>query len=237
MRKLGLIGGMSWESTAIYYQGINRSIKQRLGGFHSAAITIDSLDFAVIEELQRAGDWAQMGRILAQSAQSLERADVDFVALATNTMHQVADDIRHAIELPFLHILEPTVAALRADKISQVAVLGTAYTMQAQFYRDYLNNAEIEVLYPSPSQQQYVHDIIFTELVQGTLTASAKQQYLAVIDSLQQRGAQGVILGCTEIGLLIQQQDSPVAIYDTTQLHIEALVDTMLQSTSSGETL
>ena len=219
MQTIGLIGGMSWESTVTYYQIINETVKQELGGLHSAKILLYSVDFAEIEVCQASGDWEKSADLLSAAAVSLERAGTDFILICTNTMHKVAPQIQDHISIPILHIAEATAAELHAHGISKVALLGTKYTMTQDFYKEKLIDAGIEVLIPDATDVEIVNDIIYQELCLGVISPKSKAKYLTIIDKLADQGAQGVILGCTEIGLLIQQSDTPLPVFDTTQIH------------------
>lgn len=219
MQTIGLIVGMSWESTVTYYQIINETVKQELGGLHSAKILLYSVDFAEIEACQASGDWEKSAELLSDAAVSLERAGADFILICTNTMHKVAPQIQNHISIPVLHIAEATAAELYAHGISKVALLGTKYTMTQDFYKKKLVDASIEVLIPDATDVEIVNDIIYQELCLGVISPVSKSKYLTIMDKLANQGAQGVILGCTEIGLLIQQSDTPLPVFDTTQIH------------------
>ena len=224
MKTIGLIGGMSWESTIPYYRQINETIRERMGGLHSARVVLYSVDFHEIERLQSAGDWDSAGAILAEAARSLEAAGAAFLVLCTNTMHKVAGEIERAIDIPLLHIAEATADVLVEEKMKTVGLLGTAFTMEEDFYRGRLQKRGLRVLVPEAAERKVVHDIIFQELCQGTLKPSSGQAYLAIIEQLTAAGAEAVILGCTEIGLLIHQKDTPVKLFDTTAIHVEKAV-------------
>ena len=219
MQTIGLVGGMSWESTVTYYQIINETVKQELGGLHSAKILLYSVDFAEIEACQASGDWEKSAALLSDAAVSLERAGADFILICTNTMHKVAPQIQDHVSIPILHIAEATAAELQAHGISKVALLGTKYTMTQDFYKEKLIDAGIEVLIPDATDVEIVNDIIYQELCLGVISPESKAKYLTIIDKLANQGAQGVILGCTEIGLLIRQSDTPLPVFDTTQIH------------------
>lgn len=226
MKTIGILGGMSWESTQNYYQQLNAGANARLGGFHSAPICLVSVDFAEIETLQRAGDWDEAGRVLAQAACRVQAGGADFLLIATNTMHRVAAQIEAAIEIPLLHIADATGERLKADGIMRVGLLGTRFTMEQAFYRDRLrDDFGIEVLIPDEPGRQTVHDIIFQELVRGTISDASRERYLRIIGELQAQGADGVILGCTEIAMLVQQAHTAVPLYDTTELHVQAALN------------
>ncbi|MCG9769843.1 aspartate/glutamate racemase family protein [Pseudoalteromonas piscicida] len=233
MKQLGLIGGMSWESTQSYYQLINQTVKAKLGGLHSAKLCLYSVDFAEIAELQAAGDWQKMTTILAGAATSLKLAGSDAIVICTNTMHKISDEISAASGLPVLHIADATAKRLKDDGVKRIALLGTRFTMQQDFYKARLQDLHgIEVITPNCDQQTLVHHIIYDELCRGEVNASSRQTYLDIINSLYQQGAEGVILGCTEIGLLVQQVHTQVPLYDTTKLHAEAVVEWSLGATS-----
>lgn len=229
MKTIGLLGGMSWESTQTYYRLLNQQVGQALGGFHSAKIVLYSVDFADIEALQRQGDWPAMATILASAAQRLEAAGADGLLIATNTMHKVADEVAAAISLPLLHIAEATADALVRDGVTCVGLLGTRFTMEQAFYRERLEARGIEVVVPDSEQRETVHRVIFEQLCKGIIDPDSKQAYLGIVDALAERGAQGVILGCTEIGMLIKAADTVVALYDTTEIHAAEAVAWALQ--------
>jgi aspartate racemase len=228
MKRIGLIGGMSWESTALYYAAINKEIAQRAGGLHSAPILMDSVDFAPIADMQANHDWDDLGTLMAQSAQRLERAGAEAIFLATNTMHNVADNIVGAVDLPFIHIAEPTADALLADGIQTVGLLGTAFTMEMPFYRDKLQEKGLEPLVPDVDRTN-LSGIIYNELCKGIISDQSRQTYVRAIERLAAHGAEAVILGCTEITMLVGDDDSPIPTYDTTALHAKAAADFILQ--------
>ncbi len=220
MKTIGLLGGMSWESTIGYYQQINQSVKAALGGLHSAQIILNSVDFDPIEKLQHQGDWEGTAKILAEAAVKTEKAGADFLLICTNTMHKVAPQIEQAISIPLLHIADVTGKHLQDDGINKVGLLGTAFTMEQDFYRGRLTEKyQLDVIIPEQNDRTIVHQVIYNELCQGIISEDSKQEYLRIIDQLQQSGAEAVILGCTEIGLLVSQQDCQIPLYDTTQLH------------------
>ncbi|WP_323014731.1 aspartate/glutamate racemase family protein [Devosia sp.] len=227
MKTIGLIGGMSWESTAHYYRIVNQQAAARLGGLHSAPMVIESVDFAPIAALQSAGDWDGAGAILAESARRLQKAGAGIIGLATNTMHIVADRIAGAIDIPFLHIAAPTSAALLADGFTTVGLLGTRFTMEMGFYRDRLVEAGLTPLIPEVDRTN-LNGIIYEELCRGIVTEPSRRLYVNAIERLAARGAEAVILGCTEIGMLIDDSVSPLPVYDTTDLHARALVEAAL---------
>jgi len=219
MKTLGLIGGMSWESTALYYRLINETVKQRLGGLHSARLVLHSVDFHDIEVLQRAGQWDQAGVVLADAARSLVAAGADAIVLCTNTMHKVADAIERAAPVPLLHIADPTAAAIKAAGLSRVGLLGTGFTMEQDFYKERLRRHGVEALVPPTADRAIVHRVIYEELVLGNVRDASRAQYLRIIGGLLREGAQGVILGCTEIPMLVGSDDVAVPVFDTTRIH------------------
>lgn len=225
MRTIGLIGGMSWESSLIYYQWINRGIRDKCGPLHSAKLLLDSFDFSEIAALQRAGDWDAAGVALAASAQRLQGAGAECIVLATNTMHKVADAITAATTLPFIHIADPTGAAIMGQGLNSVLLLGTAFTMNEAFYRSRLEEKYgVHCLLPSEPQRAEVHRIIFEELCAGVVSDASREFYRSIINESMAAGAQGVILGCTEIGLLLSQDDVSLPLFNTAALHAEAAV-------------
>lgn len=230
MKTIGLIGGMSWESTVTYYRAINRAVRERLGGLHSAKIILWSVEFDEIEKCQSSGDWAKSARILADCAQGLEAAGADMVLICTNTMHKVAPEVAAAVKIPLLHIAEATGRALRRDGIRKVALLGTKYTMTETFYKGRLADEGFEVLVPEADDIETVNRIIFDELCCGIVKPESKTEYLRVIESLRAKGAEAVILGCTEIGLLIAQEDTDLPVYDTTLIHADEAVRGALEA-------
>jgi aspartate racemase len=229
MKTIGLLGGMSWESSALYYQLINEAVREQVGGLHSAKIVMSSVNFAEIEHLQSVGDWATAGHILADHSRRLEAAGADFLVLCTNTMHKVAPDIENAVSIPLLHLADTTAVAVVQSGITSVALLGTAFTMEQDFYKDRVEAHGLTVILPEADQRAVIHRVIYDELVVGVVSEESREQYVAIIASLKKRGAEGVILGCTEIELLIGEQDSPLPIFATTQLHAEAAVKLALQ--------
>jgi aspartate racemase len=226
---IGLIGGMSWESSAEYYRIINREVRNRLGGVHSARILMWSVDFGEIEHLQHQGDWDELTRRMIDAAIRLERGGADFVLLCTNTMHRVADELAAAIHIPLLHIADPTAEKIRAAGFRKVGLLGTAFTMEQEFYKGRLEKLfGLEVLVPEADDRRVVHDIIYRELVAGEVRPESRMAYRGIIARLVARGAQAIILGCTEIMLLVSEADSTVPLFDTTTLHALAAVDRAL---------
>ncbi|HBG7069722.1 aspartate/glutamate racemase family protein [Clostridioides difficile] len=228
MKTIGLIGGMSWESTITYYQVINTVIKERLGGLHSSKCILYSVDFQEIEECQSSGNWEKSAKILADAAIKLQEAGADFIVICTNTMHKVSDKIQESIHIPLLHIADVTATVLREKEIKKVALLGTKYTMEQDFYKNVIINNGIEVLIPNEEDRTIVNDTIFNELCLGIVSESSKKAFLSIIDKLGKQGAEGVILGCTEIGLLIKQNDTFIPLFDTTVIHaIEAALSSI----------
>ncbi|MEH6650270.1 MAG: aspartate/glutamate racemase family protein [Motiliproteus sp.] len=226
MKTIGLIGGMSWESTVGYYQAINRGIKQQLGGLHSAKIILNSVDFDPIEKLQHCGDWGGTADILCQAAQSVEAAGADCLLICTNTMHKVAPQVSHAVSIPLLHIADATGSALQQQGVQRVGLLGTGFTMEQDFYKGRLvEQFGLEVLVPGAEDRQIVHRVIYQELCLGQVDADSRAHYLRIIDTLKAQGAEAVILGCTEIGLLLTQHDTEMPLFDTTAIHAAAAVD------------
>ena len=225
MRRIGLLGGMSWESTALYYRLVNEDVRERLGGFHSARLVLASVDFAEVEAMQVAGDWAAAGEFLAAEARALEAAGAECVVLCTNTMHQVADAIEAAVDIPLLHLADVTAAAIRDAGLDRVALLGTRFTMEQPFYADRLRSHGIDVLVPEGHDRSLVHDVIYDELVLGVVRDESRAAYVDVVRRLVEQGAGGVVLGCTEIELLIGPDDVTVPVFATTALHARAAVD------------
>ncbi|MFM0700584.1 aspartate/glutamate racemase family protein [Paraburkholderia sediminicola] len=231
MKTIGVIGGMSWESTAEYYALMNRHAKARLGGHHNARSLMVTVDFASIEANQRAGDWTALGKQMADAARQLERGGADLVILATNTMHRVCESIEQAIDVPFLHIADPTGNALRAAGIERVGLLGTRYTMEQTFYTGRLRERYgLETRVPDEAERADVHRIIYDELCHGKVNEASRAVYQLVIEGLAAQGAQAVILGCTEITLLIKPEDSALPVFDTTALHAQAAVEWAIES-------
>ncbi len=224
MKTIGLIGGMSWESTQTYYRLLNEGVRERLGGLHSAKVLLNSVDFAEIEPLQHQADWQGTADILVKAAQSIEAAGADFLLICTNTMHKVAPEVQKAVTIPLLHIVDAATEALKADGITTVGLLGTKFTMEQAFYRERIEAQGVSVLVPNESQRNTIHEVIFKELCLGVTKQASKQAYLDIINDLHQQGAQAVILGCTEIGMLIKPTDTTVPLYDTTELHANAAV-------------
>lgn len=225
MKTIGIIGGMSWESTATYYLELNRYINHKLGGYYSAKCIVYNVQYQDIKDIHKNGDWNRAGNILAEAALSLKAAGADFIILATNTMHIVAPRIKEAVDIPFLHIAEVTADRLIADGIKTVGLLGTRFTMEKDFYKNILIERGIQVLTPDKDSIEKIHSIINNELILGKIEEPSRKCFSNIITSLKQRGAEGVILGCTEIGLLISQKDSAIPVYDTALLHADAAAE------------
>jgi len=223
---IGLIGGMSWESSTEYYRIINREVRARLGGVHSARILMWSVDFAEVERLQHHENWGKLTSVMVDAAFRLERGGADFIVLCTNTMHKMADEITDSVSIPLIHIADPTAEKIKAAGLQKVGLLGTKFTMEQDFYKGRLSEKHgLEVLVPEEADRQLVHRIIYEELVAGEIKADSRAAYREIIARLVHRGAQAVILGCTEIMLLVSDEDSPVPLFDTTLLHAQAAVD------------
>lgn len=232
MRTIGLLGGMSWESTATYYRLINEGIKQQLGGLHSAKIIMHSVDFQPIEVCQHKGDWVQTAEILKQAALSVQVGGADFLLICTNTMHKVADEIEAVLDIPILHIADATAEVLVSHGVKRVGLLGTKFTMEQDFYKGRLvNRFGLDVLIPEKNDRESVHNIIYKELCLGDVKAASKNEYLRIVNRLVEQGAEAIILGCTEIGLLLQQDDTPIKLFDTTVIHAEKAVSYSLFTT------
>jgi aspartate racemase len=230
MKTIGLIGGMSWESSIEYYRIINQKIRERLGGTHSAKCVMVSVDFAEIEILQHSGRWAEANEMLVKSASQLECAGADFVVLCTNTMHKMAEAISSSISIPFLHIADATALKVKSQNITKIGLLGTRFTMEEDFYKGRLvNNYTLDVLIPDGNDRKTVHDVIYNELVKGRVLPESKEAFLRIIESMAAQGTEGVILGCTEIGLLVKDGDCRIPLFDTTLIHAEAAVEFALQ--------
>jgi len=230
VKVIGLLGGMSWESTAEYYRLINEGVLGRLGGLHSAEIVMYSVDFEPIEKLQHAGDWAAAAQVLINAGRRVEAGGADFLLICTNTMHKLADEIADAVGIPLLHIADATAEAVKSARMSRVGLLGTKFTMEEDFYRGRLAGKHgIEVLIPSDTDREGVHRVIYDELCLGTIREESKREFARIIDDLADRGAEGVILGCTEIGLLVKPGDAAVPLFDTTTIHAAAAVELALR--------
>lgn len=229
MQKIGLIGGMSWESSIEYYRIINQQVREALGGVHSARSVMVSVDFGEIEKLQAEGDWETATRIMVQCALDLQGAGADFVLICTNTMHLMAEEVQEALDIPLLHIADATARAVKSAGLSKVGLLGTRFTMEKDFYRGRLEKEHgLRVLIPDEGGRDLVHRVIYQELVQGKIREQSREGYQAVIQKLLEEGAQGIILGCTEIGLLIKPEDVPLPVFDTMEIHALAAVDAAL---------
>lgn len=226
MKTIGLIGGMSWESTVGYYREINEGVKQKLGGLHSAKIVLYSVDFEPIEKLQHSGNWDSTASILADAARSVEAGGAEFLLICTNTMHKVANQIERAVSIPLLHIADATAEVLIHNGVKKIGLLGTVYTMEQEFYKGRLSEKHgIEVIIPDAPDRKFVNDIIYQELCLGHIEQASKQEYIRIVDKLIEMGSEGVILGCTEIGMLIGQNDTDTPLYDTTKIHAAKAVE------------
>lgn len=237
MKTIGLIGGMSWESTVTYYQIINQTVQERLGGLHSAKLLLYSVDFAVIEKYQTKGAWDESAKILISAATKLEHAGADFIVICTNTMHKVAPQLQKQLNIPILHIADATADALFNAGMKNVALLGTKYTMQQDFYKDKLLARGISIIIPEEEDVELVNHIIYNELCLGVVTNTSRREYQRIIDVMKEHGAQGVILGCTEIGLLIHQSDSSLPVFDTTQIHARAAAMRAVEANTISATI
>ena len=230
MKKIGLIGGMSWESSQLYYKIINEKVRDTLGGFHSSKCVLESVDFAEIERLQHEEDWESLNGIMVESARNLEHAQADVIVLCTNTMHLCSEEIIKNINIPYLHIAVATAEKIKENNINKILLLGTKFTMEKDFFKDILHNDfGIEVLVPNEQDRNTVHRIIYEELVKGEINPVSKEKYVAIINDAIQKGAQGVILGCTEITLLIESGDVEIPMFDTTRIHAESAVEFALK--------
>lgn len=231
MKTIGLLGGMSWESTALYYKQINEQIKKELGSLHSAKVVIVSVDFDEIEKLQHIAAWDETAEILSSAAKNIENANADFLLICTNTMHKVVDKIKENINIPIVHIADATAEVLQDDGIKKIGLLGTAFTMQEDFYKKRISdNYDIEVIVPSLEDIQIVHKIIYEELCLGIIKDDSRKEYLRIIDSLTLRGCEGIILGCTEICMLIKEEHTNIKLYDTTTIHAKEAVSKALEN-------
>lgn len=226
MKTIGLIGGMSWESSLEYYRIVNETVKEKLGGLHSCKCLMYSVDFGVIEALQHQNKWDELTKLMIEAAQNLKHGGADFIVICTNTMHKMAPEIETATGLNFLHIADVTGAAISKDQIQKVGLLGTRFTMEGDFYKKRLkDNYDIEVIIPEDADRQIIHDIIYNELCLGIIKDDSRQKYIDIINKLCANGAEGIILGCTEIPLLIKQSDVLIPVYDTTKIHAESAVE------------
>ncbi|EZH75548.1 aspartate racemase [Aquimarina atlantica] len=229
MKTIGLIGGMSWESSALYYELINKHTKELLGGFHSAKCILASVDFAEIENLQRNDDWDELNTLMVKSAKQLENAGADLIILCTNTMHLCSEEIIKSTSVPFLHIASATGKNIKSKGLKKLALLGTKFTMERDFYRNTLKEFDIEIVLPNQNDRELIHQIIYKELVLGNIKDSSREEFKRIIKALEHEGAEGVILGCTEIPLLIKQDDVDIPVFDTTKIHAESAVEIALQ--------
>ena len=221
LKTIGLIGGMSWESTVTYYKIINETVKEKLGGLHSAKCILYSVDFQEIEECQANGNWEKSGKILGEAANNLEKAGADFIVICTNTMHKVINQIKEKISIPILHIAEMTAEKILEKGLKNIALLGTKYTMEQDFYKSKLIEKEINVIIPDKNDIEIINKVIYDELCLGTINSNSKKKFLEIVDKLRSKGAEGIILGCTEIGLLIKNEDTDVPLFDTAVIHAE----------------
>lgn len=230
MKTIGLIGGMSWESSLEYYRIINEQVKEKLGGLHSAKSLMYSVDFDEIEKLQHKGNWEEATKLMIDAAQRLEKGGADFVVICTNTMHKMANDVQNNIKIPLLHIADATAEKIKAQGLKRIGLLGTKFTMEEDFYKGRLiNKYEFEVLIPHGKDRQVVHDVIYHELCLGNINQFSKDQFIRIISELVDSGAEAVILGCTEIPLLVKQEDVKVLLFDTTKIHAESAVEYSLK--------
>jgi aspartate racemase len=230
MKTIGMIGGMSWESSLEYYRIVNETIKEKLGGFHSAKCVLFSVNFEEVEKLQHQGDWESLTRLMIDAAQRVKKAGADFLVICTNTMHKMADEVQDATRIPLLHIADVTAAAIRANGQARVGLLGTKFTMEQDFYKGRLNQKHgMDVLIPDDKERQVIHEILYNELCLGAIKDLSREKFKDIIQGLVGRGAQGVILGCTEIPLIVSQKDYKIPLYDTTTLHAKAAVAFALQ--------
>ena len=221
LKTIGLIGGMSWESTVTYYKIINETVKEKLGGLHSAKCILYSVDFQEIEECQANGNWEKSGEILGEAAYNLEKAGTDFIVICTNTMHKVVNQIKEKISIPILHIAEMTAEKILEKGLKNIALLGTKYTMEQDFYKSKLIEKGINVIIPDKNDIETINEVIYDELCLGTINFNSKKKFLEIVDKLRSKGAEGIILGCTEIGLLIKNEDTDVPLFDTAIIHAE----------------
>lgn len=229
MKTIGLLGGMSWESTESYYRLLNEGVKEALGGFHSAKVVLYSVDFDEIEKLQHQGKWDEMAEILTKAAQGVEKAGADFILICTNTMHKVAPQVQAGISVPLLHIADATAEEIIKAGIKKIGLLGTAFTMEEEFYKGRLEKEYgLEVLIPDASDRAIVHQVIYDELCLGQIKETSRKEYLRVIDTLVARGAEGIILGCTEIAMLVEPQTTDVRLFDTTTIHAQKAIEKAL---------
>jgi aspartate racemase len=230
MKTIGMIGGMSWESSLEYYRIMNQAVKEKLGGFHSAQCILYSVDFDDVEKMQHRGNWESLTRLMIEAAQNVKKAGAEFLVICTNTMHKMADAVQSAIQIPLLHIADVTADAVKQNGQSRVGLLGTKFTMEQDFYKGRLKDLHgIDVLIPEDDERQTIHDILYNELCLGEIRQLSREKFQSIIQNLVQRGAQGVVLGCTEIPLIVRQEDYKIPLYDTTSLHALAAVEFALQ--------
>jgi len=231
MKIIGLIGGMSWESSLEYYRIINRQVREKLGGLHSARILMYSVDFDEIEKLQHEGKWEEAAELMIEAAIRIEKGGADFIVICTNTMHKLYDNVKKRIKIPFLHIADATAEKIKAEGLKKIGLLGTKFTMEEYFYKGRLKDKYgLEVIVPDDNDRQIVHDVIYNELCAGIIEQSSKDHFIRIINKLVDNGAEGIILGCTEIPLLVQQKDAQVLLFDTTRIHAESAVATALKT-------
>ncbi|MBW6473171.1 MAG: aspartate/glutamate racemase family protein [Anaerolineaceae bacterium] len=230
MKTIGMIGGMSWESSIEYYRLVNEEVKRQLGGLHSAQCLMYSVDFEEIERYQHQGDWEKATDVMIDAAQRLEKGGADFVVICTNTMHKMADEVQAAISIPLLHIVDATAQAVKSKGIGKVGLLGTRFTMEGEFYGSRLKTHGLDVVIPDTVDREIVHRIIYHELVLGKILTSSSKEFQRIIQTLQKNGAEGIVLGCTEIGLLVKQKDNILPVIDTTVVHALAAVDVALEN-------
>lgn len=229
MKRIGLIGGMSWESSLEYYRIINEEVKKKLGSSHSADLLMYSFDFAEVEKLQHENKWDELTEIMIDKAKLLKNAGAEVIAICTNTMHKMAGEIEENTELPLIHIADSAAAEMKKKDIKKAALLGTKFTMEEDFYRDRISEYGIEIIIPDKKQREVIHNTIYSELISGLIKDSSRKKFVEIIESLQEKGAEGVVLGCTEIPLLIKNNDSPIEVFDTTYLHAKNIVDFSLE--------
>jgi aspartate racemase len=229
MKRIGLIGGMSWESSQDYYRIINEEVKAQLGGSHSADCIMYSFDFQLIEDLQHNGEWEKLTQIMVNEANNLKKAGAEFIVICTNTMHIMAKDIEEKTNLKVLHIAQATASAIKEKQLKKVLLLGTKFTMEGTFYKDILNENNIEVIIPNDEDREFIHHVIYTELVRGIVKEESKKKYLSIINSLKAKGIEGVVLGCTEIPMLVKQEDLDIPVLNTTEIHSKAAAEFSLK--------
>ena len=229
MKRIGLIGGMSWESSQDYYRIINEEVKAQLGGSHSADCIMYSFDFQLIEDLQHNGEWEKLTQIMVDEANNLKKAGAEFIVICTNTMHIMAKDIEEKTNLKVLHIAQATASAIKEKQLKKVLLLGTKFTMEGTFYKDILNENNIEVIIPNDEDREFIHHVIYTELVRGIVKEESKKKYLSIINSLKAKGIEGVVLGCTEIPMLVKQENLDIPVLNTTEIHSKAAAEFSLK--------